>query len=544
MQNGDAAAAARYFEQAAALDPKNVGKRTAVALSHLAKGEGERGLGELEAIAADDTGIRADLALVATNVRQRKFDAALAAVAVIEKKQPDKPLPHNLRGTVLLAKGDAPGARRSFEQAAAIDQNYFPAAANLARLDLAEKKPDEARKRFETVLVKDPTSAQALLAIAALRAQAGGSTDEVATLIGKAVTAKPTETGPRLALIAHYIKANEPKKAVAAAQEAIAALPDRPEILDAAGRAYQAAGDSNQAINTYKTLAQLRPESPVAFLRMAEIQIAANDNPAALDNLNRALVINPDLDQARRAVIALDLSGGRTKEALAAARDVQKKRPTDPVGYVLEGNIHASTKAWSEAAATYRAGLKQAASTDLAVHLHAALDAGGKGSEADGFASSWMKEHPKDRAFRLYLAQAAIGKKDYASAARQYRALLEVEPNDALALNNLAWTAGQLKDPKALEYAEKADKLSPNNAVILDTMGMLLVEKGETARGVELLQKAVALAPKAASIRLNLASALVKSGQKEAATKELDAVVKLGGTYAKQAEAAKTTLGL
>jgi Flp pilus assembly protein TadD len=155
-----------------------------------------------------------------------------------------------------------------------------------------------------------------------------------------------------------------------------------------------------------------------------------------------------------------------------------------------------------------------------------------------------MKEHPKDRAFRIYLAQAAIGKKDYASAARQYRALLEVEPNDALALNNLAWVAGQLKDPRALEYAEKADKLAPNNPMVLDTWGMLLVEKGETARGVELLQKAVALAPKAASIRLNLASALVKSGQKEAATKELDAVAKLGGTYAKQAEAAKTTLGL
>ena len=76
---------------------------------------------------AEDTGIRADLALVATNMRQKKFDAALAAVAAIEKKQPDKPLPHNLRGGVLLAKGDVAGARRSFERALAIDPAYFPA---------------------------------------------------------------------------------------------------------------------------------------------------------------------------------------------------------------------------------------------------------------------------------------------------------------------------------------------------------------------------------------------------------------------------------
>ena len=39
-------------------------------------------------------------------------------------------------------------------------------------------------------------------------------------------------------------------------------------------------------------------------------------------------------------------------------------------------------------------------------------------------------------------------------------------------------------------------------------------------------------------------SALARSGQKEAAKKELDAVIKLGGKYAGQAEAAKVVLGL
>src|SRR6185295_888949 len=108
VQNGNAAEAAQYFEKAAALDPKDPRKRTAVALSHLQKGD-QRGVAELEAVAAEDTGIRADLALLAMNVRQKKFDAALAAVASIEKKQPDKPLPHDLRGSVLFAKQDAAG---------------------------------------------------------------------------------------------------------------------------------------------------------------------------------------------------------------------------------------------------------------------------------------------------------------------------------------------------------------------------------------------------------------------------------------------------
>ena len=240
----------------------------------------------------------------------------------------------------------------------------------------------------------------------------------------------------------------------------------------------------------------------------------------------------------------MDVADGKTNEALALARDVQKQRPKEAEGYILEGRIHASKKAWSEAATAYRTGLKQAGTTDLAVYLHAALGAGGKGSEADSFASTWLKDHPKDRTFRQYLAQAAIEKKDYAGAARQYKTMLEAQPDDPVVLNNLAWVSGQLKDPKAVEYAEKADKLAPNSSAILDTYGMLLVEKGETARGVEMLQRAVALAPNAGQIRLNLASALVKSGQKEAAKKELDAVVKLGGKYAGEAEAAKVVLGL
>jgi putative PEP-CTERM system TPR-repeat lipoprotein len=543
IQNGDAAAAAQYFEKAAALDPKSTGKRTAVALSHLAKGESERGLGELEAVALEDTGIRADLALVATNMRQKKFDAALAAVAAIEKKQPDKPLAHNLRGGVLLAKGDVAGGRRSFERALEIDPAYLPAATNLARLDMAEKKPEEAKKRFEAVVAKDPKNSKAYLSLASLRSAAGAPPDEVAALIGKAIAANPTDVEARLALISYW-GPKDPKKAVGAAQDALTAIPDRPEILDAAGQAYRAAGDTNQALTTYNKLAQLRPDLPLPYMRMAEIQTAAKDNAAARESLRKALAIKRDLIGAQRALIAMNVKEGKTADALAVARDIQKQRPKETEGYLLECRIHATNKAWSEAAAACRAGLKLEATPELAVLLHTVLGPGGKAAEADGFAATWLKDHPKDRAFRQYLAQSAIERKDYAGAARQYKAMLELQPDDPLVLNNLAWVAGQMKDPKALEYAEKADRLAPNSSAILDTYGMLLVEKGETARGVEMLQKAAALTPNAGQIRLNLASALVKSGQKEAARKELDAVVKLGGKYAGQAEAAKVVLGL
>jgi Tfp pilus assembly protein PilF len=49
---------------------------------------------------------------------------------------------------------DSAGARKSFESALAINPAYFPAAERLARLDLADKKPDDAKKRMEAVLAR------------------------------------------------------------------------------------------------------------------------------------------------------------------------------------------------------------------------------------------------------------------------------------------------------------------------------------------------------------------------------------------------------
>ena len=478
-------------------------------------------------------------------MRKRDYDRALAAIDALEKKQPDNPLAQNLRGGVMLAKRDVPAARKSFEKALTIDKGYLPAAANLARLDLVDKKPDDAKKRFEGVLEKDPKSVQALLGLAELRAQAGGSADEVAALINKAIAANPKELTPRLALIGLYLKNQDTKKAIAAANDGLSALPDNPELTHALGRAQQAAGDTEAALTTFNKLAQLQPTSPLPWIRIAEVQMQAKNNSAAMQSLKKALTIKPDLVDAQVALMRLEIADGRPKEALTVARDVQRQRPKEPAGFMLEGDVHASQKAWKEAIAAYRAGLKVAPdSTDVAIKLYTALGVSGAAADAEKFSAQWTKDHPKDVNFRRYLADVSLARRDYAGALGQYRTILAIEPNNAMVLNNAAWTAAQLKDPKALEYAEQANKLVPNNPNIMDTLGNILLEKGDSARGLELMKKAVDGAPNSAGIRLNYARGLIKAGQKDAAKKELETLQKLGDKFAGQAEVTKLMQGL
>ena len=101
-----------------------------------------------------------------------------------------------------------------------------------------------------------------------------------------------------------------------------------------------------------------------------------------------------------------------------------------------------------------------------------------------------------------------------------------------------------LKDPRAVEYAEKANRLAPNRPSFMDTLGMLLVERGDTKRGIELLQRAVALSPEAPAIRLNLSKALLKAGRKDEARRELRVLANLGDKYPEHAEVAELMKGL
>jgi predicted Zn-dependent protease len=86
-----------------------------------------------------------------------------------------------------------------------------------------------------------------------------------------------------------------------------------------------------------------------------------------------------------------------------------------------------------------------------------------------------------------------------------------------LILNNLAWAAGQAKSPKAIEYAEKANQLAPDQPAFMDTLAMLLAERGESGKAIDLLRKALLKSPQASAIQFNLAKVLIAAGKKDEA---------------------------
>ncbi|MDO8263479.1 MAG: tetratricopeptide repeat protein, partial [Gallionella sp.] len=260
---------------------------------------------------------------------------------------------------------------------------------------------------------------------------------------------------------------------------------------------------------------------------------------AAGNSLRKGLEIKPDLLEAQRALIVLDLDGKKFQDALTMARTVQKQRSKEAVGYVLEGDINVFQKNWESAAVAYRVGLKQiSSSSELALKLHSVLRASGKGAEADKFSATWQKDNPKDAAFLSYLGDSAIARKDYSNAEKNYATVVKLQPSNAVAYNNLAWVSAKLNKEEAIPYAEKANTLAPNQPAFMDTLAMLLSDKGDYAKATELQVKALGLQPQNPLFKLNLAKIHIKGGKKELARKELDELSKLGDKFAGQAEVA------
>lgn len=542
---GDVAAAARYYERAKKLLPDNVRVQTRLAQIRFAAGEADKGLAELQAAsAASAEDYQPDLALVATHLRQRQPDKALAALQALEKKQPNNPLTHNLRGLALLMKRDVAKARASFERAVELNPSYMPAVGNLARIDLAAKKPQDARKRYEAVLKKEPNNEQALLGLAVLLRLSGANPQEIEKLLKQSVAANPASPTARVALTNFYLRTRDFKAALAAAQEAAAALPQNAGMTEALGIAQLAAGEQRQAIATFGRLAEMQPKSPQPQLRLAAAYMAARQPDEAIKALRAALQINPDLAAAQRDIAAIYVATGRAEQAMQEARSVQVEHPKQPLGYVLEGEIYVHQKKFDAAEKVYREAMKRFDLPALATRTHQVLTTAGKTDAAEALAESWIKSHPKDAVVLSYLAERDLAAKRYAAAAKRYHAALARAPDSALLLNNLAWVTHELKQPQALEYAERAHELAPDSPAIMDTLGGILVASGETERGLELLGRAAELAPQAYPIRLNFAKALLKANRKGPARKELEALAKLDSKHPVQQEAAKLLGGL
>jgi tetratricopeptide (TPR) repeat protein len=137
-------------------------------------------------------------------------------------------------------------------------------------------------------------------------------------------------------------------------------------------------------------------------------------------------------------------------------------------------------------------------------------------------------------------------KGDIANARLAYEQALALRPRFAPAANNLAYLHaihGGDKE-KALELAQVAKEMAPDNPYFSDTLGWILYRRGVYQRALSLLAESAAKLPDNAEVQYHLGMVHHKLGRREAAKAALDRAVKQGTSFPGIEDAKRTLASL
>jgi putative PEP-CTERM system TPR-repeat lipoprotein len=510
------------LEKALALAPKAVGIQTQLAMAQLMSGEGSKAAEQLEsAVELSPELTQADVMLTLVHLRNKEFQKALTAATNMQKKNRSDPLPHNLMGAAYLGLKKRQEARQQFEKALKVDNKFAPAAINLAKMDEQDGKVDRAIKRYKNILKQHPEHAGALMSLARITERQGDEPHALAYM-EKAYELNPDNMAPGLFLIKYYLKQENSLKALSIARNLKDRAPKNPQVVKALGTVQAANKEYSSAILTFQSLAKLVPESPEPPFLIGKTYLETDDLKTAKKHFEDSLKLKADYVPAQLALVDLELKTNDTKQALSIARNIQKQYPAQSLGYQVEGDIYARTKSYDKAIVLYKKAMEKSKTPELVIKLSNAYSKVGINKENYELLENWIKENPRDLRATLLLANIYQAANRNKKAIARYSQALELNPKNVIALNNIAWLYQVEKDPKALDYAERAYNLASNNPSVADTYGWLLVNAGKADKGLTILQQAVIQAPHLPEVRYHMAVAMHKAGHSNDARIELE----------------------
>jgi tetratricopeptide (TPR) repeat protein len=243
-------------------------------------------------------------------------------------------------------------------------------------------------------------------------------------------------------------------------------------------------------------LALTRARAPELLVQDATLKFADRQYGAARRSLEEALRSRPDDLPAITLLASTCSVQGKANYALAMVQGFAAEFPKAAAPRYLMGEMllargrtdearTALEEAWRGGRRYVQAGLTLA---NLEVQ-QGRLDAARKTLE------EVIAARPSNA--EAFLMSGALDEKQqrFLEAAKQYRTVVEMDPTNVQALNNLAYVLAEKLNQvdEALQFADRAEELSPHSGMVKDTVGWVLYRKGLYAAAVERLKQAVAL---------------------------------------------------
>ena len=518
-------------------NPDNADLRARLDANLFQSGRKEEAVEDLNAIVSGETDSRnANILLFAFNVQTGKVSEAAEVAQKLRDSNPDNPLGHYLFGVAHQIMAERQTAREGFEAALEKKPDFMPAATALAKLSMAEGKPDDARRVMEKVVETDPKNASAMTMIADLE-RTQGKFDDAEEWIEKATAANPDGIDPYLKRVDVLLQRKQPEKALVAANAASGRFPEDLRAFQALARAQAANDNPDGAATTLKRAADLPKNTAAQQFSLGQFFMFLKHPEDARAAWLRATQIDPLHFPSWQELALLDVKEGQSGKALETAK---RASATDPsLGEAVKGQVYMALGQYKEADAAFGTALAHRPHGQLANLQVEARKRAGDRPGARKLQETWIAAHPDDDRMRFMYASDLIADNDLVGAVREHETLLKKAPFNPILLNNLAWLYSETGDPKAVEIARRAYAGAPDSPDVADTLGWVLVKEGQLDEAVALLADAHGKSPQNPSIAFHYAKALAEKGEKRQAVDILAPLVSSDKPFGEKKDAEK-----
>jgi tetratricopeptide (TPR) repeat protein len=225
---------------------------------------------------------------------------------------------------------------------------------------------------------------------------------------------------------------------------------------------------------------------------------------------------NPGDPDAIVPLIRAQIAGGDKAGALARARDIAGKNPGAAAAQLVLGDVLMLMNQPGDAAAAYKQAADLRFDEPTMLRLVEALDRSGNREGAANALALFLSQNPSDIAAQRLSAHWQLAAGDYDAAIDTLEDIRSRIGDGDAALNAelAAAYAGAGETGTAVDFGEAAYGLAPANPAVVDAYGWALFKGGDKEGGLELLQKAVILAPKHPGLRWHLAQVYAALGRK------------------------------
>lgn len=507
------------------LQPSSVAAQARLGAGFLAAGDEDLGIATLKDLLATDPGYeQADILIVLNYLRTRQIEEAVGAAEDYRDRNPESTTSYNLLGRAYVLAGRRDDALAAFQKALRLRPDDPGANNSLAEFKLGQRDFEGARAHYRRVLDKNPGHMQTLMKLAASFALEGRE-DEMFASLERTLEAHPRAMEPRLVKARYFIARGDLEKAGAEFSALTHDQKQHPDALFTEAGFDLAAGRHKQAQHTLQKLLQLRPDVSQYHYMMSKAYAGLGDLENFTAELEKAVELDPDHFYAKLALARLNLMTGSEQQFRKHLAELRKVAPDNHDVMKLEV-ADADQRGDHEHAQRLLETLYEQSPTvgnvmALATHLEKVGDTQGAVVALEG----WLKAHHDDIRVRQKIAQVRGSNQDIAGAIGEYRAIVNLDDSNVVALNNLAWYLLESEPEEALTFAQKAFGLSPESSSVLDTLAMAQLETGRLAEARRTIDKALELSPDSAELRYHEVRIRAAEGDTAGAAERLAAIL-------------------